>query len=97
MPPSTSNFAVIVNLGTGIATGQGTDTLVGIESARGSEFGDTLKGNGKTNYFYAGVGDDTMSGKRGDDFLYGEDGTDGADGGPGNDWCEAEAENCELP
>ena len=67
-----SREAVHVDLSSGIAQDGfgGTDTLVNIESVRGSDFGnDTLIGD---------AGDNTLDGRAGDDTLIGGDGTDTA-------------------
>lgn len=45
--------AVQVNLGTGLATGEGSDSLSGFEAVRGSAFDDTLIGDGGNNDFRA--------------------------------------------
>jgi uncharacterized delta-60 repeat protein len=67
---------VTANLATGTASGQGSDTLSGIEDLKGSELPDTLSGDGGPN---------TLWGQAGDDFLYGLAGNDTIDGGPGTD------------
>jgi len=64
------------NSGFGIATGDGTDVLKGIENAEGSEFDDTLLGDE-----YANV----LSGLGGDDYIKGGKGNDQIDGGEGVD------------
>lgn len=62
---------VSVNLAAGIATGAGigTDTLIGIEGAWGSSFGDTLIGNDDTNRFRGLGGNDSMDGGLGSDWV----------------------------
>ena len=62
---------VNVDLGSGTAQGQGHDVLIGISSAFGSAFGDTLLGDGRINWLKGGSGNDTLSGRAGDDFLGG--------------------------
>jgi hypothetical protein len=69
---------VTANLATGIATGEGTDTLAGIETLVGSAGDDTLTGSD---------GDDVLFGASGDDHLDGGLGTDDLDGGNGTDTC----------
>ncbi len=64
------NFAttgVNVNLANGTAAdGQGgTDTLIGIEDARGSDFADVIVGNAANNVIIGGLGDDTLDGGAG--------------------------------
>ncbi len=93
-----SPAAVTVDLGvTGPqVTGEGTDTLTGVESVEGSGFNDLLRGrdvpgvNGDLLVGLAGV--DQLLGLDGDDILDGGDGSDSGapapgnlNGGPGND------------
>lgn len=66
----------------GDATG---DTLLSIESLRGSAWGDLLVGNGLANRLEGGAGDDVLSGQGGADSLYGQDGDDSLQGGDGPD------------
>jgi Ca2+-binding RTX toxin-like protein len=80
-----SETAVSVDLTAGTATGQGTDTLTGIEGANGSNLDDTLIGDEGSNGLYGSAGDDTLSGGDGDDSLNGEAGDDSLDGGNGTD------------
>jgi Ca2+-binding RTX toxin-like protein len=77
---------VSVDLGAGVATGQGTDTLVGVNGAVGSEFDDTLRGNSKPNCLGGMGGNDTIETLAGADCLYGAAGDDVLDGGLGVDW-----------
>ena len=82
-----SDAGVIVDLTAGTGSGghaQG-DQLVGIENIDGSKFGDTLTGNGSTNFLIAGDGDDTLSGGDGGDRLEGGAGNDRLEGGEGAD------------
>lgn len=72
----TASFAgaagpVSVSLAAGTATGQGTDTLTGIEHVIGSPFADLLTGDGNANSLSGGGGNDTLSGGAGDDTLAG--------------------------
>ncbi len=66
---SASATAVNVNLTTGIATGEGLDSLLGIEDIIGSAQGDTLTGSSGDNWITPGPGDDTIDGKDGEDTL----------------------------
>ncbi len=92
-----SSGAVTANLSSGSATGNGTDTLVGIENLLGSRFADALTGDVGPNKLSGGAGNDTLSGSDGDDTLTGGDGTDSLDGGNGSDSCDGETEvNCET-
>lgn len=52
--------AVTVNLNTGAATGQGNDTLLGIENAVGSSLNDTFVGGAGNNVIDGGAGIDTI-------------------------------------
>jgi Ca2+-binding RTX toxin-like protein len=73
---SQTSPGVTVNLGTGIAFGNGfADTLSGIENVIGSGHNDTLTGS---------FDDNTLKGGAGDDILEGGNGNDSLDGGNGN-------------
>ncbi len=78
-----STAAVNVDLVRGSATDGfgGTDTLVNIESARGSDFNDTLTGNDAFNNLDGRAGNDLLSGAAGEDTLTGGAGDDTLDGG----------------
>ena len=71
---ATNTLGVTVNLATQTSNdGVNTDTLVGIQSATGSAFNDTLLGNNNSNVLRGGAGDDTQTGFGGSDaFLYKE-------------------------
>jgi Ca2+-binding RTX toxin-like protein len=71
-----NNTDVIVNLTTGIASGLGDDTLVGIENVITGGGDDSITGNTAANLLIAGSGADTIFGGLGNDTL---------DGGAGND------------
>lgn len=77
---------VSVDLAKGVATGQGSDTLIGVNGVVGSEFDDTLRGNAKSNCIGGMGGNDTIETLSGMDCLYGAAGDDVLDGGPGPDW-----------
>jgi len=74
-------------------TGQGMDTLIGIEHASGTTLDDTLIGNGGDNWLWDGsdglaggsTGNDTMSGGAGNDLLETGGGNDVLSGGLGTD------------
>lgn len=88
---------VTANLTTGTATGEGTDTLTGIENLAGSRRTDALTGDTGSNVLHGLAGDDTLSGSDGDDTLIGNEGSDTLDGGIGTDTCDGESEvNCEA-
>jgi len=92
-----SSAPITADLSAGSATGEGTDTLAGIENLFGSRFDDALTGDAGPNKLSGGNGNDTLSGGDGDDTLTGDPGTDSLDGGNGTDSCEGETEvNCEA-
>jgi Ca2+-binding RTX toxin-like protein len=64
---STTAAAVVVDLLKGVATGDGTDTLVSIENVIGSNGNDTLTGNTAANRLQGGAGDDLLNGGDGSD------------------------------
>jgi Ca2+-binding RTX toxin-like protein len=70
---------VVVDLTASSATGDGHDTLSGIEGIFGSRHGDRLVGDSGDNFFVAGGGNDQISGKGGDDSINGGDGLDTID------------------
>jgi Ca2+-binding RTX toxin-like protein len=51
------------------ATGEGTDRLRSIEDLLGSDQNDDLTGDGGVNFFYPGLGNDTVDGRPGFDLL----------------------------
>ena len=63
--------AVNADLTTGLATGQGNDTMTGIENLRGSSNNDTLKGNSGNNTLQGGAGADLLIATVGSDVLNG--------------------------
>ncbi|NOT41185.1 MAG: calcium-binding protein [Alphaproteobacteria bacterium] len=63
--------AVNVDLTAGIATGQGTDTLVNFENVLGSSFGDRIKGTSGNNTLDGAAGDDTFVATSGTDVIIG--------------------------
>jgi Ca2+-binding RTX toxin-like protein len=76
---------------TGIETGEGVDTLIGIENLIGSTFGDHLIGDISDNILSGGAGNDIMKGKGGTDVFYGGDGDDNIYGDAGNDMLYGDA------
>ncbi len=82
---NTSSALVVVNLQTGTATGEGTDTLTNIENIFGSLYNDTLTGDGGDNYILGYAGNDTLEGGTGNDTVDGGAGNDIFIGGTGND------------
>jgi uncharacterized repeat protein (TIGR01451 family) len=81
---------VTVSLTAGTASGgDGNDTLAGLEAILGSNFADTITGDGQANSLCGGNSNvdvnDTVSGLGGDDVLCGAAGNDSLFGGDGND------------
>ncbi|HEU0097908.1 MAG TPA: calcium-binding protein [Allosphingosinicella sp.] len=66
-------------------TGQGMDTLIGIEHASGSPYDDVLIGNGGDNWLWGEEGNDTLLAGAGNDLVEVGTGNHVADGGAGND------------
>jgi len=91
----TARGSVDVDLTAGTASGQGADTVVGVEDVTGSAFGDLLYGDAAANDLIGWDGDDQIAGLAGDDFLLGERGNDALDGGDGTDTCDAGGSGCE--
>jgi Ca2+-binding RTX toxin-like protein len=89
---------VVVDLSTGTATRQGSDSLVEIEKVNGTDENDTLTGDDLSNTLFGFEGDDFIYGLAGDDFLAGREGFDTLDGGDGSDDCvDGEANSdCEF-
>ncbi|CAH0306341.1 Ig-like domain-containing protein [Roseomonas sp. CECT 9278] len=79
------NASVTVNLAAGTATGEGTDTLVGIESAVTGEGDDSVVGSNGINTLVVNAGNDTVLAGDGQDFIIGGAGNDSLDGGDGVD------------
>ena len=71
--------AVLVDLTSGTAIGDGNDTLINIENIRGGSGDDTLIGESGDNTIQGGYGDDSLSGGSGNDRLDGGGGEDTAD------------------
>jgi Ca2+-binding RTX toxin-like protein len=93
----TSRGSVHVDLTTATASGQGSDSVVGVENATGSGFGDLLGGDAAANELIGEDGNDQIAGLAGDDYLLGERGDDTLDGGEGNDICDGGgAPGCEV-
>jgi Ca2+-binding RTX toxin-like protein len=66
------------------------DSLSGIEGLVGSDFADTLQGDGSGNRLSGSPGDDQLDGLGGDDTLVGGPGADTMLGGRGNDIYEVD-------
>lgn len=82
-----SEGAVTVDLAQGAATewDGGSDTLIAIVGAVGTDHDDTLRGDQQANRLEGGGGADRLAGRGGDDILVGGDGADVLDGGAGRD------------
>ncbi|HET9638987.1 MAG TPA: calcium-binding protein [Allosphingosinicella sp.] len=88
--------AMEINLRFGFTSGpDGSDTLVSIENATGSQFDDLIQGSALGNVLsglgghdtiLAYLGDDTVHGGEGNDFLAGQQGNDSLQGGNGDDF-----------
>jgi Ca2+-binding RTX toxin-like protein len=78
---------VTVDLLAEFAYSIGDDSLVAIERAQGSPFGDHLIGSQGSNILRGGNGNDTIKGLGGKDLLVGGPGDDHIDGGPAADTC----------
>jgi Ca2+-binding RTX toxin-like protein len=77
---ATSGVTVNMNLTTqDVGGGDGTDTFVGISGVIGSNYDDTLIGNGNSDYLYGGAGDDTFVFTHGADTFYGGSGSNTVD------------------
>jgi len=84
---SSSTTGVTVNLATNTASdGQGgTDTITNVENVRGSNFSDSITGDGNANVLEGQGGNDLLIGGAGNDTLLGGNGQDSLSGGPGDD------------
>jgi len=81
------NHGMVIDLSTGKVTDAfgDTDTLIKIERVRGTDFADTIVGDGLDNRLRGDNGNDTLSGGSGNDTLDGGLGHDMLNGGSGND------------
>jgi Ca2+-binding RTX toxin-like protein len=77
--------AMIVNLVTGFASGQGVDVLSNIEGVVGGIYDDSITGSDGAEYLGGAAGNDSLHGGGGDDQLNGGPGDDLLDGGSGID------------
>jgi Ca2+-binding RTX toxin-like protein len=77
--PDRTGPSVTASLATGVATGDGRDTMAEFEDLEGSAYADVLSGNSADNRIAGGPGDDRLDGGGG---------TDAAFAGQGNDTCE---------
>lgn len=84
---STALGNVTANLATGNATGEGTDTMSGVEALFGSQYDDVLTGDANVNYLFGWAGNDQLNAGAGNDEMDGGDNVDSASGQGGNDKC----------
>jgi Ca2+-binding RTX toxin-like protein len=82
---SGSPAAITASLTTNTASGEGSDTLTGVENLTGSSKNDALTGSNANNTINGGGGADTLDGLDGVDKLTGGGANDTARGGSGND------------
>ncbi len=82
---ATSTTPVLASISTQSSTGEGSDSLIGIEGIQGSSGNDYLVGNVDSNYLNGLAGDDSLLTWTGNDFLFGGDGNDSLNGGYDND------------
>jgi Ca2+-binding RTX toxin-like protein len=100
---------VHVDLASGVATGEGTDTLSDFSNVLGSPFDDVLQGNESANTIQGETGADSISGRGGADTLLGNafacehnpgcmDGNDTILGGAGDDqlYGNSDLYNCDA-
>jgi Ca2+-binding RTX toxin-like protein len=80
-----SGNGVVVDLAAATGTGMGNDTLADVQDVLGSEWDDTITGNGLDNWLRGGEGDDVVSGAGGSDFVVGGPDNDTVAGGTGDD------------
>ena len=80
-----SDAPVNVDLSAGSATGDGIDSLTGVEDVFGTNFADEITGDAGPNRLFGWKGADVISGGEGDDELLGQKGDDQLDGGGGSD------------
>ncbi len=78
---------LVINLETGVAKGNGSDTLVLIDNVVGGRASDTITGNDASNEITSGAGNDVVNAGGGDDLIVGGDGAgnDTYNGGTGID------------
>ena len=78
---------ITIDLAAGTATeAEGTDTLMNMSGAGGSDGNDTMTGNSETNVLVSFAGDDVIDTAGGDDLADGGDGLDEVGGGAGTDY-----------
>ena len=88
---ATSFLNISASLVSNSATGEGSDSLNGIENVSGGEGADVLIGSDAPNTLDGGAGADLLVGNSGDDTLLGGAGNDRLDGGLGNDFADGQS------
>ena len=88
-----SRNPVTVDLTAGTAAGDGADTLTQIEHVIGSQYNDTITGDGAANTLDGAAGHDDISGMGDDDTVLGGAGNDTLRGNGGDDWLRGQAGN----
>jgi Ca2+-binding RTX toxin-like protein len=88
---ATVGLTIDLNVVVAQDTGDGRDTLIGVESLIGSGQDDLLTGDAAANVFTAGAGQDWLVTNGGGDTLIGGDGHDSLWGGAGDDLIEGGA------
>ena len=78
---SAARAGITANLAAGTASGEGSDTLSGVENPSGSRFSDTLTGDSADNWLEGGADSDTLNGGDGNDTLKGGTSNDTLIGG----------------
>lgn len=82
---ASSAVGVVADLATGVATGEGTDSMREVERIVGSSKADTLYGDAAANRLIGGGGNDRLVGRGGADDMAGDAGNDRCTGGAGTD------------
>jgi len=82
---SAATVPITASLADGTATGEGSDSVIGVESVTGSSKNDSLTGSVGVNSLSGGSGADTLLGLDGADKLNGGGNNDTMRGGSGND------------
>ena len=82
---STSTGDLNINLTSTVGTGEGTDSLTGIENVIGGTGNDTITGNTENNTLDGGAGNDTLIGVSGDNTFITSAGNDTFTGGSGSE------------
>ena len=90
---SGADSALSIDLVAGTVSGQGEDTISGVEEVWGSNWGDTIVGDANNNIIWTGEGPDVVDAGDGNDRIYEQVGfwENQLAGGPGNDLIESGA------